>query len=180
MFTRKYFRFGDVGINNYNALIAIINSEAHTSAHIADLAKMLFKKHQYDAIFWIDYDPIHEPSPTIDPMAKPVVYYEWANRISYLFDGCYERYEALLAAYDSYKTHLMDKLTSKSTSKFNDTPQTTATGLDADGYASTYTVNNNEVDYVVIERLNMIEKLYADLYKDWCKEFEGVFIEVDD
>lgn len=83
------------------------------------------------------------------------------------------KYEKLITLYAAQENNLMNQL--ESSVQFNDTPQTTATGLDADTYATTYTKSKTDPS-TVMQRLSEVRVLWDNMYKDWIAEFGKKFI----
>lgn len=83
------------------------------------------------------------------------------------------RYEKLVSLYTDNANNLMNQLTA--TSQFNDTPQTTETGLDGDAYATTYTVNKTDSG-TVLQRLSEVRALWKSVMEEWCSEFSRKFV----
>lgn len=99
------------------------------------------------------------------------------KKIKNWLDDSQFRYEKLISIYTAEQTHLLDKVQTVSTSQYNDTPQTTATGLDADNYATSYTKNASSSDMLpVINRLNEIRIYWSSLYNEWANEFGKKFV----
>lgn len=83
------------------------------------------------------------------------------------------RYSKLINLYNSNANNLMNQLAS--TTQFNDTPQTTNTGLDDDAYATTYTVNKTDAG-TVLQRLSEVRTLWNSVINEWVQEFAGKFV----
>lgn len=96
--------------------------------------------------------------------------------IAAIIKATYSRYKAILDAYKAEEGHLMDGLTSKSTSKFNDTPQGSGDYTN-DQYTSTITQSSNETDVgTPMQRLEEITKGYKDTYGRWSKDIESAVV----
>lgn len=92
-----------------------------------------------------------------------------------------DKYIALMGLYNSQKTHLLDaiKSTTRTTSKFNDTPQDEGDFSD-DSHTSNITIGEGESSTEAttpIERLNEISRKYENIVENWLKEFAILFIE---
>lgn len=108
-------------------------------------------------------------------LKKQVV--KFLNKIKNWIGDSLERYDTLIDLYENNKNNLMNKVQTISKNKFNDTPQTTTSGLDSDDYATTYTTNTLESDNAtVISRLNEIRALWESLYSEWTAEFAKKFV----
>lgn len=177
MKNRKYFLMNDMNLLSYNELKAIIDIDGEYNEGAVNLSKLLMKKYSYDAILYVDFFPWqNEPSKTDDETLG--LFAQWQNKMSYIFKTTYQKYKVLLESYQSQINHLMDKTGAKQTTKFNDTPQAGVGGLDADAYASTYTINESEIGFEAIDRLAKIQSLFANVMQDWCNEFNGLFINI--
>ena len=82
-------------------------------------------------------------------------------------------YDKIISLFNSNSSDLMKQL--ESTVQFNDTPQTTNTGLSGDTYATNYTVNKADAG-TVMQRLNEVRDSYTSLYIDWVHEFGKKFV----
>jgi len=99
------------------------------------------------------------------------------KKIKGWLDDSQFRFDKLISLYNAEQNNLMNKISSVSTSQFNDTPQTTATGLDADSYATTYTKNTSSSDAgTVMQRLAEIRALWNSIYGEWEAEFGRKFV----
>lgn len=83
------------------------------------------------------------------------------------------RYETLIELYKNNEESLMKRV--ESTVQFNDTPQTTTSGLDEDEYATTYTKNSTD-GATVMARLSEVRALWVNLYEEWMAEFRKKFV----
>lgn len=92
--------------------------------------------------------------------------YSWMNSTA-------PKYAKLIKLYKDEENNLLKAIESKV--KFNNTPQTTTTGLDGDEYTSTYTVSSTDAN-TLMARLNEIRDSYDNLYRDWADEFSTKFI----
>lgn len=87
-----------------------------------------------------------------------------------------DRYEQLLQYYDSKKGLLMDKITSGTITKFNDTPQNEGEYIRKE-YNTNITTTDSSTDVgTAMQRLSEIEKLYSDVYEQWVKEIGSYVI----
>lgn len=148
-----------------------------SSTQAQKVARQLVLKHQYDAVLYIDWNTVYESEPTT-PGVTSNLYLEMINKFRSIYETTKDKYGTLLDAYDNQRTHLMDKVEAKQKTRFNDTPQAGVTGLDADDYASTYTVQESEVGFEIIERLAKVQTLFMNVLNEWCKEFSNLFMKV--
>lgn len=108
-----------------------------------------------------------------EPSAESVE--RWKNRFKYIYISTFDKYNRLIELYRANENNLMNKLSSSTTTKFNDTPQNANIG-DTDEYTSTFTKVSSEVDPgEIINRLHNIKNQYDNLYKDWVNEFSVMF-----
>lgn len=180
MFKRKYFTLTDLMPTGYtgteaNYLATLLDGQS-PSAEAVKLADALALKNHYKYILYVDFLPYQN----IEPTAADVVrdFDEWAHKIKYMFTASKDKYKILLSSYDLKKGNLLDKVKGRTTTKYNDTPQDSSSGLDADRFASTYTISESEADFEAIDRLAKLAALYKDVLADWVKVFDGLFIEV--
>ncbi len=118
----------------------------------------------------------------------------WLQTYVGVFVSTRERYETLLELYESERDNLLNRLktirgaTSSSTSKnkYSDTPQTSNEdgSLEEDKYISQFQKNENkgrsretiETDpATIMARLDEIDRLYRNVWRDWVDEFKGLF-----
>ena len=109
-------------------------------------------------------------------------YIEWIWKFLALLDETSTYYLAVLGAYQSNATSLMDDITatSKNKVKFNDTPQNANTGdvYEGDNYITHFTATEGETTSPLmtkIMRLKEIQDAYKDAMSDWVKVFERIF-----
>ena len=97
----------------------------------------------------------------------------------------WQKYTAILGAYDTAKTKLLDKLERVSSGsdlrRDNDTPQDTGDFSD-DTHTSFITQGTTDVteshdDTSLIERLDKIQRLYKNTMLEWVNEFHVLFID---
>ena len=109
--------------------------------------------------------------------------YTFFRSLFIIMELTYDRYSTLLKAYSDSASDLLAGLKSEgyNTSRFNDTPQS----ADSDfPYEDMEHVSNVRKDKNTIEsdnesrisRLNELRSKIANLYKDWLKEFSGLFM----
>ncbi len=110
---------------------------------------------------------------------------KFLNRIINIIEFTYPKYAAILSAYDTEKSHLLDQMnktiSGSDTRRDNDTPQDGGDYADDNhtSFISQGEVSNSETwdDTPVIERLDKISKLYEMTKKKWLDEFSGLFTE---
>lgn len=83
-----------------------------------------------------------------------------------------ERYSLLIKNLDDNKQKLLDKISSTSKVKFNDTPQTESASYSNDNFNTNITTTESSTDgTTVMTRLKEIENDLSMLYKMWADEF---------
>ena len=109
-------------------------------------------------------------------------YKKWIWKFLALLDETSTYYLAVLGAYQSSATELMDDITatSKNKVKFNDTPQNANTEgvYEGDNYITHFTATEGETKSPLmtkIMRLKEIQDAYKDAMSDWVKDFERIF-----
>ena len=109
-------------------------------------------------------------------------YKKWVWKFLALLDETSTYYLAVLGAYQSSASELMDDITatSKNKVKFNDTPQNpnTAGVYEGDDYITHFTATEGETKSPLmskIMRLKEIQDAYKDAMSDWVKDFERIF-----
>lgn len=112
---------------------------------------------------------------TIPEYKKQIV--KQLRKIRAWLDDSKYKYEKLIKLYADNENKLMDQVKSESSTQFNDTPQTTISGLDSDEYATTYTKNKTAIDSgTVMARLSEVRAYWDSLYSAWVKEFSKKFV----
>lgn len=122
-------------------------------------------------------DVCGDTAPTIqdlkdNPELKSIVK-EFMRKIRVWLDLSKGKYETLLQLYRNHEQSLMKRV--ESTTQFNDTPQSTTSGLDGDNYATTYTKNATD-GATVMARLSEVRALWTNLYEEWVEEFAKKFV----
>lgn len=109
-------------------------------------------------------------------------YIKWIWKFLALLDETSTYYLAVLGAYQSNATSLMDDITatSKNKVKFNDTPQNANTEgvYEGDNYITYFTATEGETTSPLmtkIMRLKEIQDAYKDAMSDWVRSFERIF-----
>lgn len=99
----------------------------------------------------------------------------WLRRFRFVYESTKDKYNALLGLYEANASKLMDQLKTKSTARFNDTPQNGG-DYSADPYTTNITQSTIETDNEdVMSRLIKIQDNYRDLLRDWTDEFVRLF-----
>lgn len=179
MKNRKYYLLKDfqaVGSTLDSIVAGWLESTPTPTAQ--QLAKMLVLAHEYDAIMYIDWISFEEDEPQQINAYTSDTFAEVKNKMRYIYQTTYDKYKVLLDAYTNEKANLLDKVKATNKTKFNDTPQADETGLDGDNYVSTYTIQESEVGFEIIDRLAKVQTLFMNVLNEWCKEFSNMFMKV--
>lgn len=142
-----------------------------------DVYNILVNRHWTDYVAHTDY----YASETIDENFAPVYDLEpFFRQFFQVYLSTIEKYNQLFDFYNSYKSHLMDRLGNETKAKYNDTPQNGG-DFDNDDHLSTITTTTTEQDVQpLIQRLADIDRLYKKLMSDWADEFKPLFLEPGD
>lgn len=150
-----------------------------TTEYNQELFKICRDRFGEDCIVYLDI--CGDVAPTVDEIAgnvelRDLVKLQLLKIARWVHDSAV-KYETLIKLYTDNENALMNRLTSRATNQFNDTPQTTTTGLDSDNYASTYSVNTTETDpATTIQKLSEIRALWLNMYTEWADEFAKKFV----
>lgn len=179
---RKYYTFeeivealiGDTENTASQAIIAAMTSAGVTpDSSFNSVLSALLLSHIKDGVDWIDWVPFAEEEPEDEPDEDIVQ--NFVRKLSSLYSQTADRYTTLLGLYTAQKTNLMNKVSSTSISRFNDTPQNGGDWSD-DQHTSNITRNESENDFTpVMDRIKTIQENYRNLVKDWMDEFRGLF-----
>ena len=178
--TLKDYLDETLGESNYRSVQTDI-----TNANVIKLWKGVFDKYFYHAIVKIEL-PFDTPDSYLESdefyRLKESEYYKWIRKFLSLLDETSTYYLAVLGAYQSSASELMDDITatSKNKVKFNDTPQNpnTAGVYEGDDYITHFTATEGETKSPLmtkIMRLKEIQDAYKDAMSDWIKGFERIF-----
>lgn len=195
MFTRFYYTLNElndasVAFNQqtFKTLFTLWNVSyvATEDDKIKELYHHLQESYGDEFIVYIDiphpyYEDVDKPSVNDLLTDTSLAYYKKCiqsdlRKIKGWIDDTQFRYYKLIGLYDDtngYGTKLMDDI--KSTTQFNDCPQTTQTGLDGDAYATTYTTAKT-AGGTNMQRLTEIRGYWTSLYGEWSAEFARKFI----
>lgn len=87
----------------------------------------------------------------------------------------YDKYAAILAAFNTAKSKLMGQVEATTETGYNDTPQSEGDYTD-DTHRSSYTKVTSKVDGATpIERLDEIQKKIRNIMLEWSNEFKPLF-----
>lgn len=184
---RFYETFGEIfgtSAPTFNAFKTLVqaNSKLYNplkpiNPRFEDVYNILVNRHWTDYVAYTDY----YASETIDENFAPVYDLEpFFRQFFQVYLSTIEKYNQLFDFYNSYKSHLMDRLGSETKAKYNDTPQNGG-DFDNDDHLSTITTTTTEQDIQpLIQRLADIDRLYKKLMSDWADEFKPLFLEPGD
>ena len=100
----------------------------------------------------------------------------WGRKFVVKVKETYDRYTTLVDYYDEKRDELLAQIRTSSENRVNDTPQNGGDYV-ADSYTSLYNKQDVASDRdTPMERIAQIDRDYRNLYKDWAKDFEGLFI----
>lgn len=99
---------------------------------------------------------------------------KWLRHMLNIIRRTYDEYSRLIDQVDN--VDLFNIISTRATSRFNDTPQTNSDGIIDTQYATTYTENTNTLDNDNAAKIAEVEQLIKDYYQKWSDEFKGVFI----
>jgi len=108
---------------------------------------------------------------------KNSAFKEWLDSFVSLIFRTKDKYVPILKEYEAAADKLMDDIKQTSTSRFNDTPQTTGSYI-----STSYTTNltTNEVSTAgstTAVRLAEIRAAWENIMYEWFREFHGLFME---
>ena len=132
----------------------------------------------YNEVFFyvdVEHDPWNEPAEPDSNEQAPEKYKKLGCIYSWLVES-QERYSTLIELYEGQSDQLMKQLGSKSTTLFNDTPQSGG-DVTVDGYVSNATTVNTTADVgTPMARLKEIRDNLEVLYTSWANEFRKFII----
>lgn len=112
-----------------------------------------------------------------DPLPAELAITAISDIISIIF-LTYDRFYAIIKAYEDKKQHLLDTIKTETRSRYNDTPQNEIGEIDlyADEHATNTTKSTSETDTTAAERLKEIENSLSDVYRKWAREIANKMI----
>lgn len=150
------------------------------TSYTTELFNHIDEAYGQDYIAYIDiqhpvYEFVDKPSITEVLLDDGMKYQmmQFVKKVKGWLDDSQFRYEKLISLYTNQQNNLLNKL--ESTVQFNDTPQTTSTGLDDDDYATTYTKSSTDVT-TIMSRLQEVRSYWSSLYNEWSNEFSKKFV----
>ena len=175
--TLKQYLDDMLGEGQYSALQTDI-----TNANVIQLWKNIINKYYNHAIVKVvlpfNFDTNGDEMKEL--LSKE--YIKWIWKFLALLDETSTYYLAVLGAYQSNASELMDDITatSKNKVKFNDTPQNSNVSgtYEGDNYITHFTATEGETKSPLmtkIMRLKEIQDAYKDAMSDWVKSFERIF-----
>lgn len=100
----------------------------------------------------------------------------WSRQFCNKLQCSFDEHKTLIDYYEGQKTHLLDTLSSSTTTRFNDTPQNGG-DFTADSYTTNFTKTTVESDPgTVIQRLDEVKRKLTDIYEKWTDEFKPLFL----
>lgn len=191
MITRFYYTLQELqngsispALQGWDTIISNITGESTTdTSKQAELYNFCKDEYRGEAVVYIDivhqkWEAVEQPT-----IAEIKTESEYAEQYEELKNQVYKiknwlsissvRYEKLIEVFSAQENNLMKQL--ESSVQFNDTPQTSASGLDADNYATTYTKSKADAG-TVLQRLNEVRNLWSNVYDAWVREFGRKFV----
>lgn len=157
---RTYFTMADCDIT-IQSLSALIG----TSAVSVNLVGYILHKYNNNWIIFEDFADTASDRHVAD----------WKSKFKLIYDLTKDRYGTLISLYEQEKNNLFAKIGSKTTTKFNDTPQNGG-DFSSDNYTTNVTQSETEVmPAEVMDRLENIHSKFKNLYAEWCDEFKPLF-----
>lgn len=102
---------------------------------------------------------------------------KWILQFVALINTTKNKYIPLIKEFEANSAKLMDKISTKSTARFNDTPQIEG-DLSGVEFTTNITVSENESDGATVAvRLAEVKAAWENIYYQWMREFHGLFIE---
>lgn len=173
---RTYFKFKDLENVNYEGWKSLFYDwlrEYVDDEYTSKLYNYVGDNFADDYIFYIDAcEKVTVGDLRDNPELKTEVK-ATMRKIRTWLDLSKGKYETLLQLYRNHEQSLMKRV--ESTTQFNDTPQSTTSGLDGDNYATTYTKNATD-GATVMARLSEVRALWTNLYEEWVEEFRKKFV----
>lgn len=191
MITRFYYTLQELqngsispALQGWDTIISNITGETTTDTlKQAELYNFCKDEYRGEAVVYIDivhpkWEVVEQPTiAEIKTESKYAEQYEELKNQVYKIKNWLSissvRYEKLIEVFSAQENNLMKQL--ESSVQFNDTPQTSASGLDADNYATTYTKSKADAG-TVLQRLNEVRNLWDNVYDDWVREFGRKFV----
>lgn len=154
------------------------------STYTTELFNDIMNRYGSEFIYYLDIDaPIWSvvEKPSIEQIklipSWNILTTNHVKKIKEFLEDSRKYYEKLLPLYTASEANLLKKVENISTTQFNDTPQSTDSGLSGDNYASTYTKVNSSNEFgTVIQRLEEIHSYWRNLYSEWSSEFGRAFV----
>ena len=148
------------------------------------LLQLVFERYWEEYVFESDEEMLdnYQILTYVDILKKTRMF---ISKFLHILSFTWQKYTAILSAYDTAKTKLLDKLERVSSGsdirRDNDTPQDTGDFSD-DTHTSFITQGTTDVteshdDTSLIERLDKIQRLYQDTMLKWVNEFHILFID---
>lgn len=130
-----------------------------------------------EAFFYVDvqHGSWEQPEEPDSDQQAPEKYKKLGCIYSWLIES-QERFNTLISCYENSKAKLMDQLSSKSTTLFNDTPQSGG-DVTTSSYITNATTATTAADVgTPMARLKEIQDNLNNLYNSWANEFRKFII----
>lgn len=163
-------------------LFRIFGIQFNEGTNTKELYKSILTKYGDEYMLYIDimhHEGQYIEEPTIEELHTTYLseVQKKLFKIRAWLDESQFRYDELIKVFEESKNNLLEPVKTTSKTKFNDTPQTTTSGLDGDEYATTFTVNENDADITTkIQRLNEIRLYWNSIFNEWENEFGKKFV----
>lgn len=141
-----------------------------SNTHYEKVMDLVMKRYREHYVYWTKND--------LEDTDKAEVF---VSKLIYMLEMTAPRYLKLLEVYTSASAQLLSpvEITSKGTTRFNDTPQDSGT-FDTDSHTTNLTEDSrtttNDLD-TKMGRIREIESDYNNLLLKWSNEFDKLFIE---
>lgn len=173
---RTYFKFKDLCNVNYEGWTGLFYDwlrEYVDDEYTSELFNYIFNNFADDYLVYVDACKELTVGDLKDNPELKTEVKMFMRKIRTWLDLSKGRYETLIQLYRNHEQSLMKRV--ESTVQFNDTPQTTTSGLDEDEYATTYTKNSTD-GATVMARLSEVRALWVNLFEEWMEEFRKKFV----
>lgn len=159
---------GDLGSAVDASKLAMLNTDKYVRS-----VWLYFCQNYFDQMIIRSEVCIDVSDPLPDEMAISAI----SDIISFIF-LTYDRFRAIIKAYEDKKQHLLDTIKTETRSRYNDTPQNEIGELDlyADEHATNTTRSTSETDTTAAERLKELENSLSDVYRKWAREIANKMI----
>lgn len=156
--------FKDEFYTAYGAAPLWTGTPAAAKPYLDDLWSLLFARFSGWYCLEVEYLP-----------TTPVVKRDFLDKVINIIVNTYDKYAAILAAFNTAKSKLMGQVEATTETGYNDTPQSEGDYTD-DTHRSSYTKVTSKVDGATpVERLDEIQKKIRNTMLEWTNEFKPLF-----